>query len=441
MDLVDALSSAQGVRSVVELSLQPCFRRGYSALFKGVAAYTWEALTLAHLAAPVLPPPAGRPFWLLGVDVTSQPRLYARTLGDRGFVYQPTVIAGQKPITIGHQYSVVALLPGRRHPPGAIWVVPLASQRVTSAADKELVGAAQIAALLTDPQLPFHEQLCVEVADSSYGKPAYLHANRQQSQLVSVVRLRGCRTVYHAPAPVPPPRKAGHPYWYGAPMALGAPATWAAPDMTATTHYTSVRGQTYRVALQAWSDMRLRGQWKPARLPMHTHPFTLVRCMLYGPDDQPVFRQTLWLAVLGTRRRELTLLASWQAYRERFDLEHFFRFGKQRLLLTAAQTPVVTREEAWWQLSCLAYLQLWAAQPVAQRCPRPWERYLPAQHLEPLSPSQVQRDFDRIIRQFGTPARPPKPRGNAPGRPRGARLPPRPRYALVRKGAKALESP
>ena len=52
MDLVDALSSAQGVRSVVELSLQPCFRRGYSALFKGVAAYTWTERTLAHLAAP-----------------------------------------------------------------------------------------------------------------------------------------------------------------------------------------------------------------------------------------------------------------------------------------------------------------------------------------------------------------------------------------------------
>ena len=109
--------------------------------------------------------------------------------------------------------------------------------------------------------------------------------------------------------------------------------------------------------------------------------------------------------------------------------------------LTAAQTPVATREEAWWQLSCLAYLQLWAAYPVAQRCPRPWERYLPAQQLEQLTPSQVQRDFDRIIRQFGTPAQPPKPRGNAPGRPRGTRLTPRPRYAVVRKSVKALEPP
>jgi hypothetical protein len=46
---------------------------------------------------------------------------------------------------------------------------------------------------------------------------------------------------------------------------------------------------------------------------------------------------------LGPRRRELTLVASWQAYRERFDLEHFFRFGKQRVLLTAAYHPTIRR--------------------------------------------------------------------------------------------------
>jgi len=49
---------------------------------------------------------------------------------------------------------VVALLPGWRHPPGAIGVVPLASQRVASQADKELVGATQVAALLTEPARP-----------------------------------------------------------------------------------------------------------------------------------------------------------------------------------------------------------------------------------------------------------------------------------------------
>jgi hypothetical protein len=40
-----------------------------------------------------------------------------------------------------------------------------------------------------------------------------------------------------------------------------------------------------------------------------------------------VFKRALWLVVDGARRNELTLLEVQQAYRQRYDLEHFFRFG------------------------------------------------------------------------------------------------------------------
>src|SRR3972149_4831267 len=68
MDLLDALSSNTSAQSVVELSLNPVFRRDYSALF--TALDEWEPAqadkNLAQLAAPYLPPPARLPFWLLG---------------------------------------------------------------------------------------------------------------------------------------------------------------------------------------------------------------------------------------------------------------------------------------------------------------------------------------------------------------------------------------
>ena len=40
MNLIDGLSSNTMARSVVELSLNPAFERGYSALFKGIANYS-----------------------------------------------------------------------------------------------------------------------------------------------------------------------------------------------------------------------------------------------------------------------------------------------------------------------------------------------------------------------------------------------------------------
>ena len=52
MDLVDALSSNTQAHSVVELSLNPCFRRDYNSLFKGLDEYQyyWAQQNLAKLA-------------------------------------------------------------------------------------------------------------------------------------------------------------------------------------------------------------------------------------------------------------------------------------------------------------------------------------------------------------------------------------------------------
>ena len=110
---------------------------------------------------------------------------------------------------------------------------------------------------------------------------------------------------------------------------------------------------------------------------MHNHPFTLVRARVLDAAGQPIHQRAMWLLVIGPRRAELSLIEIWDAYRQRYDLEHFFRFGKQRLLLTACQTPDDRREENWWQIVQLAYAQLWLAQPLATALPRPWERYLP----------------------------------------------------------------
>jgi len=72
------------------------------------------------------------------------------------------------------------------------------------------------------------------------------------------------------------------------------------------------------------------------------------------------------LIVLGERRHELSLLDIRDAYARRYDLEPFFRFGKQKLLLASFQTPEDEREETCWQLLPLAYAQLWVARHVAR---------------------------------------------------------------------------
>ena len=177
----------------------------------------------------------------------------------------------------------------------------------------------------------------------------------------------------------------------------------------------------------------MRGKQKPYPIPMHEYPFTLIQVCLYNDEGELAFRRPLWLIVVGELRHKLGLLDSYPAYRQHFDIEHFFRFGKQKLLLDKFQTSESVHVKTWWQLCQLAYLQLWVARTCALCLHRPWERCLPSVMTGNISPSFVQRDFARIIHQLGSPASSPKPRGYSPGRPTGLRLAPRQRHNIVQK--------
>ncbi len=495
MDLLDALSSNTTARSVVELSVSPLFRRTYSSVHDAIehlfvpdneTSRTQERQELEQALIrqlmPALPAPQ-RQFWLLVTDVTSASRPFARTLSDRTFVYRPNPVKGVKPVTIGHQYSIVALLPEKHHPDEPPWVIPLLVNRVASTQTKRAAGLAQIGRLLNDETLPFSEDLCVNVADSDYSAVAYLGGVTVYPNLITIARFAGNRTVYRTPSPAEHPPGKGHPTWFGAPMSLKDPTTWDEPDERTTTTFTTRKGVIYSVTIEGWHDMLVRGK---RDLPMHQHPFTLVRARVFDAQGHLVFVRPIWLIVFGPRRAELVICDVWDAYRQRFDVEHFLRFGKQRLLMDAFQTPDTEHEENWWTLVQLAYLQLWFAREHITSVPRPWERYLPrfraekspsssstppseteltgpptslpvpqqtspeassaepqqisvressSQHTPAASPtpSDVQRDLGRVLQHSGTPAQTPTHRGTAPGRAAGTRGVRRVKLPVIKK--------
>ena len=148
-----------------------------------------------------------------------------------------------------------------------------------------------------------------------------------------------------------------------------------------------------------------------------------------------------YVIMIGQRRDELTITEAYQAYRQRYDVEHLLRFGKQRLLLNASATPEVEHEENWVSLSCLAYVQLWAARKLALSLPRSWERYLTQKSEGFLSPSMVQRNMPRIITEIGTPANLPKPRGYSDGRTTGMIQRKRTRHQVLKKAKQPEPTP
>ena len=426
----------------MEVSLEPTFERQYGSLHDAVdnfftASSPQRAATQRHqeamertaLITEFLPAPSQRPFWLFGIDTTPALRPFAAKLSDRGVVYHPNPAPGNRPIGVGHTYSVLAWLPERKAGE-APWVVPLSCERVPTSTTDQAVAAGQVAGLLDNAQLPFADALTVEVVDSAYSRARYLHAVGGYPNHIVVARLAGNRTLYRI-APEDGPSRRGHPRWHGTPFTLDDERTWGAPVETLQWEWQTSRGRPLRIVLQRWNDLLMNGK---RDVPMHTHPFDVIRGRVFDDEGHLVFKRSLWLMVMGEHRREIGVRPCYEAYRQRFDLEHFFRFGKNHLLMDRYQTAEIEHEENWWELACLAYILLWLAAPLAAAVPRPWERFLPTLNNRPIpGPAQVQRDFGRIIRQFGTPAQSPERRGKSPGRAKGWSPGVRPRQPVVFK--------
>lgn len=237
MELVDAMCSKPDAKSVAEYSLAPCFQREYPSLYKGVGDLGLEPLWLVKRLTPFLPEQRVRSYHLLIVDVTSMPRPHAKTLEDRGMVYQPEVVRKKIPVTIGHQYSTVVLGLEPEKGMTSSWVLPLMTERVATDEDKEMVGASQIDLLMEDDELPFKTALTVAAEDSSYTKAECLYSQSKHENLVVVARCRGNRTLYHkyeASEEELADPKSGHPTWYGDRFALPDAETWSKPDETET---------------------------------------------------------------------------------------------------------------------------------------------------------------------------------------------------------------
>lgn len=435
-ELVDSLSSNISANSVAELSLNPVHRRNYCSITRVVDEFYPDNCDkksindeLTTLLSEQCVSPTQQNFYLFGVDCTPNPRRYAPTQQDRGFVYAPTTLSGNKPVTIGHQYSIAAYLPekiGEDNPP---WIMPLACHRVSTDENGPLTGMQQITRCI-ESQEKFKNTLCVVAADSAYSSPECLIESAKNPNQLQISRVRSNR-VFHYQANKESNTKMGRKIRFGDQFKLKDKTTWREPDEQIKFTVTTKKGKKQIVKITCWNGIIMRGKQKANT---SDHPFRLVKICVYKQTGKLIFKKPLWLMVSGKKRLELSLQDIFHAYRQRFDIEHFFRFGKNKLLMDKSQTPDVEHEEAWWQLTMIAYAQLYLAREIAKNSPKPWEKYLSTfKSDKKISPTQVQKSFWRIIRTFGTPALPPKRLKNAPGRQNGEIQVPRIRYPVVQK--------
>jgi hypothetical protein len=439
MDLIDAVSAMTTADSVVKLSLSDLFRRTYSSLTDVLSSLFRTNLKIPPtdeekqkqafkvtqlLAEKCAPSSSEKGYVLFAIDCTANSRIYASKVGDRTNVHAPNHVPGQKPITIGHEYSYLVYLPNRAEDRDLHWVVPLSVRRVRSDQSGPQVGLRQLEEIVT--QTDFKEHFCVSVTDAAYSTKYWAIGVNKWPDVVQISRIRGNRKLFRMPASSNQMRR-GRPQAYGEELLLQDPSE---PDLEEITTMITRRGKECQVLLQRWNDIIMQGS-KEERT--HEHPFDLLKVTVTDKKGKPVYRRPLWVIIVGARRREIYSKDAHIAYGRRYDIEHFFRFGKQRLLLVNSQTCETHHEESWHWVGLLAYNMLYHARFLASAVRYPWEKKK-VQVLSSIErPSQVQRDYRRIIRKIGTPAPIPKPRGKSPGRQLGNKIGERSDRPVIRK--------
>ena len=372
----------------------------------------------SNLFFEMLPQEANRKFRLFALDATSTPRIHAHTLDDRSYVHQANQIG--IPVTVGLEASVLTYLP-EYSIQEANWQLPVSLERISS--DTTACKVAKTQLQLLAESTPAHSPLTVIVADCAYG-------NLEPYSEDQVVIARG-RTDRQGRRPVKSDqiahKKRGRPRKYG-PETIRfiedmPPGTEGGSDEECEYEDTTKR-QRVDVLLNRWNDVYIEG---------HSKLVDVVKIEIFSKHDYTkTLLPPLLLILSGGRRRDVTALEAYQSYRRRFDIEHFFRFVKQKLLFCAYQTPELDHQISWWWFCCMAYWLLYHVRHIGEGSTRPWHKKRDS--TKPAGPGEVKRLFaTRIFPVLGSPSHPPTNREKSRGRELGTRFPKRKRKKVVKK--------
>lgn len=454
VNLVLAVSASPNAESVTSVSQSKCYHYQYSSIGKSISSigddisgFDGELLGLLGEFFPAHSPSS---FWLLNTDSSPLIRPYSDCLANRRYVYAASSKVGKnRPIAIGHEFSTVGLSMSTNawlsaSPP---WNLPLSMELLPFDQNRNSFTAKQVNNLLDCINLPIGKSLTVNTLDSNYCSPLYIADTYHQANLVNIIRISSNRNVW---TNLDTEQALAHRHSnqdnrgaskvYGDKYKLNQFADWALQaDEQVEFGIRLKNGKVCKVKMQAWNSMMIRTKKGKS---MKDKPFRLCSIQLMDAQtNQLLFKKPLLLGIWGKREKELSLEQIFWAYRARFDIEHFFRFSKQNLLLDSFQTPDEEHQKAWLKIVQLAYWMLWLARSEAEPKSKKWQQYAykntQACQSKVPTPSQVQQQMENIILAFEQEPLVPKLKLKGKGRLKGEIQPKRAKNPVRRKAKKA----
>ena len=200
-----------------------------------------------------------------------------------------------------------------------------------------------------------------------------------------------------------------------------------------------MRGRQLRISVRvrAWAELHPKvhnheGRGTRGPLPVVVGTLVLVEVERLPRGESRRKPRVLWLWWHGPEATAPDLDLIWRSYVRRFDLEHTFRFLKQSMGWTMPRVRHPEQADRWSWLVVAAFTQLRLARAHVADLRLPWERHYGTARLTRV---RVHRVVSTLLAELGTPAKPPKPCGRSPGRPKGRLSGRAKRYPAIKSSA------
>ena len=389
-------------QSIVELTQNKYFQRHWSSIYNGVESYYCKRNEEAsnrsqlrkkerkkistYLLKKLITP--GQKRNLILIDTTPNSKKHSAKALDRTYIRNGGI---SEP---GYEYSVVCIANQPK------WAVPVSIERVESNNNKYQQGSRQILDVANQTS---DETLHIAVGDSSYSANSFICPLYQSKNVVTITRQRVNRAMYDV---FQGPQKAkGRKRIYGKKMIIKDIDESVVADHSEVFTEDSKKG-VITIKISEYRDKIVRNS---KDYTMNDKKLNFIKIEVFDHNGKKKYKRDLWLCVSGESKNQLSAKEVYLYYKQRFDIEHFFKFGKTKLLMGKFQTNNPNKDEDYMLFVMLAYNMLYHAREDIQDIKfRPWDNNKLV-NKDNLSPSQVYRSISHIA--FDNIVNPPKNRG------------------------------
>ena len=368
----------------MELSLNRFFKRKYSSLYKAIGGYFTSRQNNKNREQERSKVREGIKRFLLesalegcsgvhsfAIDITGNTKKHSHKSEDRGYIHSGS-IGG---ISIGHNYSVIA----QKGDKG--WMLPVTVDRVPYSENKFDFSVIQAESVLD--KVPEGDKSII-VGDSAYSCNKFIHNLSKRENVVVITRMRANKAIYEKYEDKK--EGSGRKRKYGKKYLLNKPNSLPDPDYVEEYDKATKKGLVLKIRLSLFKGYICRGSKDYA---MSDIPINFIRAQVFKENGEKKYDRDLWIGVAGRDRDKVTIIDGFKEYEDRFDLEHFFKFSKSKLLMDKMQSSDPKKDEDFMLLTGIAYHALCKSADLLDEINiRPWEN---KKTIKAKSPSNIFR--------------------------------------------------